>query len=205
MFDSMSLEAMQKQALQNRPEAQALTEQLYMTQKGVTAARSSYLPKVFFQTDYSYMANFNDEEWESLGQNDFSKGFTSTLSLQVPLFSGLKNSKQVQKAKLDNRIMHDTQKQVRDGINAEVEVAYNSFQEAREKFAAASESVTLAEESYDLSTIMYEEGVGTQLDVWSAQLALTQSRMNYLSSLYEYQMARYELRKVTGTLKGTLS
>lgn len=200
-YGEMPLDSLQSKALKNRPEMQALMEQKYISKKSIAIARSNFLPKLFFQTDYSKMAMRNDYKFTD---EDFSKGFTSAISLQIPLFTGFKNLKSYQKSQLDYRIMIDTEKQVKDGITAEVEVAFNKFNEAKEKYLSAAESVDLAEESLRLATLMYEEGASTQLDVLSAQLALNRSRVNYASSIYEYQMARYQLRKVTGNLKEIL-
>ena len=200
-FGDLDLYEIQAQALLNRPEIHALDEQKYITQKSIAISKSNFLPKLFFQTDYSFLAMRNDLKFT---QDDFSKGFTSAVSLQIPLFTGFKNSKQYQKSKLDYKIMLDMEKQVQDGINAEVEVAFHSFQEAKEKYQAASQSVGLAKEALRLANMMYDEGTNTQLDVLNSQLALTQARLNYVSSLYEYQMARYAIRRVTGTLGSVL-
>ena len=200
-FGNLPLEDIQNIALKDRPVVRALSEQKYMTKKGVTLARSSFLPKLFFQTDYSYMAMRNDYKFQ---QDDFSKGFTSAVSLQIPLFHGFRSSAQYQKAKLDYKKMLDTEKQVYDGIAAETEVAYNKFQEARQKYLSAKQTVNLAEEALRLANMMYEEGVNTQLDVLNSQLALTRAKLSYVNSLYEYQTSRYQLRKVTGSLKGIL-
>jgi len=200
-FASMSLLQIQGLALQHRPEFMALQNQKYITQKGISLARSNFLPKMFFQTDYSYLAMKNDYK---LAQDDFSKGFTSAISIQIPLFTGFKNSKQYQKAKLDHNIMLDTEKQLKDGIMAEVEISYNKYREAKEKYIAARHSVGLATEALRLANMMYKEGANTQLDVLNSQLALRQSRLNYVTSIYEYQMARYQLRKGAGLLEGVL-
>jgi outer membrane protein TolC len=164
-------------------------------------ARSEFLPKVVFSTDYSFMAMRNNLDFV---QDDFSKGFTSAVSLQIPLFHGFRNHQNYQKSKIDHKIVLDSRRQVRDGIAAEVEVAYNSFHEAKEKYLSASETVRLAEEALRLANLMYEEGTNTQLDVLTSSLALNQARLNYASSLYEYQVARYNLRKATGILEGVV-
>ena len=196
-FAQGSLQAFQTIASEKRPEVQAVLEQKLITQKGIGIARSAFLPKMFFQTDYSYLGMRNDFNFS---QKEMSKGFTSAISLSIPLFSGLKNNRQYHKAKLDYNIMLDTEKQVTDGVAAEVEAVYNTFIEAMEKFEAANENVGLASETFRLATMMYDEGTNTQLDVFTAQLGLTSARLNYLSSLYEYQLARYALRKATGLL-----
>ncbi len=200
-YADMTLAEFQKRALQSRPEMKALSEQVYISRKGITVARSAFMPKLFFSTDYSFLAMRNDYQFR---QDDFSKGFTSAVSLQIPLFHGLKNTKGFQKARLDYNIMLDTEKQVRDGVVAEAEMTFNKFQEARQKYQAARESISLAQEALRLANLMYEEGASTQLDVLSAQLARNRAQLNYISSLYEYQMARYAVRKATGALTSVL-
>ncbi len=200
-FSNMSLAEFQNQALAARPEILAVKEQKTISGKGVTVAASSFMPKLFFQTDYSYMAMKNDIKF---GHGDFSKGFTSAISLQLPLFTGFKNSKQYQKARLDHKIMVDAEKQIFDGIAADAEMSYNKFQEARQKYQAAKESSILAQEALRLANLMYEEGANTQLDVLNSQLAVNRAKLNYVSSLYEYQMARYQLRKAVGKLTDVL-
>jgi outer membrane protein len=200
-FDQIPLEALREKALKARPEFLALRSQKSVVSGGVTMARSMLLPKLFFSTDYSYMSMRNDERFK---QKEFSKGFTSALSLQVPLFNGFSHIHAYQKARLDSKIMTDSEKQLKDGIAAEVEMTYNKFREAREKYFSAKESIAMAQEALRLAKLMYEEGASTQLDVMGAQLALTQGRLNCVSSLFEYQMARYGLRKVVGDLKGVL-
>jgi len=200
-FGDQSLEDLLSQAYLNRAELAALTSQKRIASGGVAMARSQFLPKLFFQTDYSFLAMRNDLKFT---QDDFNKGFTSAVSLQIPLFHGFRSHRQYRKAKLDLNIVQDSEKSLRDGITAEVEISYNTFNEAREKHQAATESVSMAEEALRLANLMYEEGASTQLDVLSSQLALTRARLNHISSLYEYQKARYALRRSTGTLTGVL-
>jgi outer membrane protein len=200
-FDSLSLSGLQTMALENRPEAQALKAQESMASGGLAVARSQFLPKLFFQTDYSFLAMRTDLDFR---EKDFSKGFTSALSLQIPLFTGFGRLYGFHKARMDYKIVKDSEKQLDDGIAAEMEIAFNKFLEAKQKYASAKESIAMAQEALRLANLMYQEGASTQLDVMGARLALTQARLNLASSLYEYQMARYLLRKAAGILKGVL-
>jgi outer membrane protein len=200
-FSTQPLDELQERALTNRPEILALTEQKDISKEGISIARSNFLPKLFFQTDYSFMGMRNDLKFS---RDDFSEGFYSAVSLQIPLFSGFSSLKQYQKAQIDYKIIIDSEKQARDGITAEVEIAYNQFIQAREKVLSAQETVELAQEALRLANLMYDEGANTQLDVINSRLALTQSRMNYVNSLYEYQIALYTIRKACGVLNETI-
>jgi outer membrane protein TolC len=200
-YDQATLDVLREKAYVARPEFLALKSQKSVVSGGVAVARSMLLPKLFFQTDYSYMAMRTDYQFR---RKDFSKGFTSAVSLQVPLFNGFGNIHAYQKARLDYKIMTDSEKQLKDGVAAEVEMTANKFRETREKYFSARESIAMAQEALRLAKLMYEEGASTQLDVMGAQLALTQAKLNYVTSLFEYQMSRYGLRKSVGDLKGVL-
>jgi len=200
-FDSLSLAELQKMAAEKRPERQIAEQQMEIGRRGITIARSAFLPKLFFATDFSYLASRNDFNFSS---DDFNQGFTSGISLQIPLFSGFRSSQEYQKAQIDLKIVQQNDKQISDGIAAEVELAHNKFREAQQKFRSANETVKLAAEALRLAGLLYEEGSNTQLDVLNSRLALTQARMNYARSLYEYQVARYQLHKATGSLHGIL-
>ena len=195
------LSSLQELADENRPELKAMRAQKAMASRSVAIARSGFLPKVFFSTDYSNQASRND--WDFTG-DDFSKGFSSAVSVQLPLFDGLRNVKAHQKAQLDYRIAGDRERQLADAVAGEVEVAHNRLLVAGEKYQSARESIDLAREALRLANLRYEEGASTQLDVLGSQLALKRAELNHVSALFEYQMARYELRRVTGTLVGLL-
>jgi len=200
-LDSLSLFQLQEIALTNRPELQGIKYQQAASRMGVNIAFSQFLPRVTLGIDYSLMAMRNNLR---LSSGDFSEGFISTLNLQIPLFHGFRSKQQYQKAKLDYRILKDMEREIQNRVAAEVEVAYNKLMEAGEKYLSANETVELAREALRLANLMYEEGANTQIDVLSSRLALTEAQMNFVSSLYEYQIARYQLRKVTGLLEGVL-
>jgi len=196
-----NLAVLQRYAFERRPDLQALQANKSMAEQSIALAKSGFLPKVFFSTDYSHQASRND--WD-FAADDFSEGFTSAVSVQLPIFDGLGNVRKYQKARLDYRIVEDRERQLLDIIAAEVELAQNGLLEAEEKYQAARESIELAREALRLANLRYEEGASTQLDVLGSQLSLRRAELNNVSALYAYQMARYELRLVIGTLVNPL-
>ena len=59
-------------------------------------------------------------------------------------------------------------------------------------------AVGLAEEDYGIKVIRYQAGVGTNLDVLDAQVALTTAKNNYLKAMYDYNNYRSLLDKSMG-------
>ncbi len=200
-FATRSLTELQTMALEERKEAKIMVERKTMADNSVTVAQSGYWPTLIFQTDLSYLGMRDDLRF---ARPDFSKGITSSLTLQVPIFAGFKTAKETEKAELDYRSVLEDERSLVNAISTEVEVALNSFHEADEKHRSALATEKLGTEALRLATVMYNEGVNTQLDVLNSQLALTRAQVNYANSIFEYQVARYRLRKAVGHLEGAL-
>ena len=63
---------------------------------------------------------------------------------------------------------------------------------------AQKKTVEQAEESLRLAEARFRAGTGTQLDVLSAQTALTEARSNEIQALYDYNVAIATLERATG-------
>jgi outer membrane protein len=200
-YAARPLAELQAMALEHRQEKNIMNERKTIADKSITVAHSAYWPTLIFQTDLSYLAMRDDLRF---ARPDFSKGLTSSLTLQIPIFVGFKSMKESEKAELDFRSVLEDERRVVNGICTEVEVALNTYQEADEKHRSALETVKLGNEALRLATVMYTEGANTQLDVLNSQLALTRAQVNYANTMFEYQVARYRLRKAIGYLDGAL-
>ena len=86
----------------------------------------------------------------------------------------------------------------RRGIELEVRQAYSDYLQALELLEAQKKTVEQAEESLRLAEARFRAGTGTQLDVLSAQTALTDARSNEIQALYDYNVAVATLERVTG-------
>ena len=56
----------------------------------------------------------------------------------------------------------------------------------------------MAEEGLRVANLRFQNGIGTQLEILSAQSALTQARTNYIQAIYDYQMAVAKYDKAIG-------
>ncbi len=200
-FSTRPLAELQGIALERRRESRIMEERKTIADNGIAVARSAYWPTLLFQTDLSYLGMRDDLRFS---RPDFSKGITSSITLSLPIFTGFRGMKESEKAQLDYRSVLEDERRLVNGIGAEVEVALNTFHEADEKHRSALETVNLSKEALRLATVMYNEGVNTQLDVLNSRLALTRAQVNYANSMFEYQIARYRLRKAIGHLDGVL-
>lgn len=188
---------LQQRALQERIEMQNIRIQRSMQRENLDIARSKYMPTLAMSASVQHQMQ---EDEFGLNRQDFVRSISGGLSLSVPLFAGGSNHAGVQQAKVELRKMDDTEQQVRNMINAEVESAYYSLLNAQEKLESQNKTIDQAEESLRLADLMYAEGTTTQLDVLNAQLALQQARSNYSQYLLQYNVARDQLKKAINAM-----
>ena len=89
-------------------------------------------------------------------------------------------------------------KQTVDSVHLDVRQTYLSLKSSEQSIATSSSAVGLAEEDYKIKVIRYQAGVGTNLDVLDAQVALTTAKNNFLKAMYDYNNYRAKLDKAMG-------
>jgi outer membrane protein TolC len=120
------------------------------------------------------------------------------LAVSLNVFdSGLTRAK-INEAQMDVDKAREQARQTKDGIALEVRQAYLNMKEAEKRIDTSGVAVTKAEEDFKIAQIRYSAGVGTNLDVIDAQVALTQAKTNYVQSLYDYNTSRANLNKAMG-------
>ncbi|HEX6036998.1 TolC family protein, partial [Longimicrobium sp.] len=76
--------------------------------------------------------------------------------------------------------------------------ARTELERARATFAAVRQTVAEAEEAFRLASLRYARGLGTQLDVSDAQLALLTARTNEAQATFDVYLASAELARALG-------
>ncbi len=127
-------------------------------------------------------------------RNNFAGG----LHLEVPIFTGFRNSAERQETKAmlnaaeERRI--DTEQQVR----ADVEEAIDARRTASAKIASTEMQVKQAALAAEHARARYSNGMATTLDLLSTEASLSQAELSRLQASYEYVMNDYMLKRVTG-------
>lgn len=85
-----------------------------------------------------------------------------------------------------------------DSVRLDVQSTYLTLKSAEQSIQTSSAAVGLAEEDYKIKVIRYQAGVGTNLDVLDAQVALTSAKNNYLQAMYNYNNYWAKLDKSMG-------
>src|ERR1019366_972397 len=180
-------------ALERRTELGSLRKTQALRNEDIVNAKSTYKPSVQAYGGYD-MHN-------SMLSQDLSNekhGWIAGVQLTWSLFDGRRTEEKVKEATaLYERAgveLDDTGRR----IELEVRTAYSYFIEADELLKSHEQGVEEPQEALRLARARNEAGTGTQLDVLSAQTALTESRSTQIQALHDYSVARARLERAIG-------
>jgi outer membrane protein len=180
-------------SLANRPELNQLLYQKQMAGEMIKVAKADYLPTVAVSGNYNFWAdnlNFNKNNWQSF--------YSFNLVLNIPVFNGLRTPARVAQSRALIRELEYTEKGLVNNIKFEVQSAYLNLNQAKESLLSQEKNVDAAKESVRVAELNYAEGLITITDVGSAQVALSEARVNYLRAIYEYVISLAQLEKAVG-------
>ena len=171
----------------------ALRKAESLRKEDIVNARASYKPSLQAYAGY--------EGHNSILQTDLNTdlhGWIAGVQLSWDIFDGgvaygrIKQARALhEKAEVD---LEDAGRR----IELEVRTAFSNFREADEVLKSQEKVVEEGEEALRLAKARNEAGTATQLDVLSAQTALTEARTTQIQALHDYAVARARLERAVG-------
>lgn len=186
---------------------------------GVSVARAELFPtiSVFLQTGYQAFPQLNgypthrgrlvpvdcpegsDPGQICTGQNG---GWFSDRSIGVQiswaLFDGLRSKSNIDVAQAQARLADLQLQQERETVAMELATARAEFDRARAAFDAQHQNSAEAAEAFRLASLRYTRGLGTQLDVSDAQLALLVAETNEARATNDLYLAAAGVARALG-------
>lgn len=192
----MSFEELTRGAEVKNPELRAATASLRAAGYEVSAARGGYFPTLTI--DYFYGIDANHFATRTDGIQNL--GYSASATLSIPIWNwGANHSKVVQadlKRKQAERELSLTQRK----LLANMRSLYHEAEAARSELELLRSSAELAAESLRLTTLRYQGGEATVLEVVDAQNTLTQAQNGYSDGQLRYRTALANLQTLTGTM-----
>jgi len=94
--------------------------------------------------------------------------------------------------------LEDSRVQTERTLRLNMSNSLNQMDKAVEELASNKENMAMAEKAYSISRKQFEVGMGTWLDLSASELALTQARLAYHQSIYNYLYYLAELENLLG-------
>ena len=182
-----------QQGLEHRPELLQAEQQIGVAKANVKVASSGYKPEASVFGNYGWHDNTfaNDPDVTR-------EGWTAGASVTWALFDGMVTRGKVTEARAQLEEAHLDYADTRRQVELEVRQGYSDYLQTLELIEAQKKTVEEAEESLRLAEARFRAGTGTQLDVLSAQTALSDARSNEVQALHDYNVAIATLERVTG-------
>ena len=157
--------------------------------------KMGYVPTLGLGLNYGWQSMDKDLKMKNY---DWFEGSVLSFSLSVPIFDG---GKKYFKTKQNNisygNLLLQRENTTRQ-LKLSVQNSLDNIAIAVEQVTSNKESVIQAEKAYSISQKRYSVGSGTLLEMNTSETALTQSRLQYAQSIYDYLAAKANLEATLG-------
>ncbi len=182
---------------QNRIEYALLQTQKRLDQLDLKRYKSQFLPSLaaFGSASRNFLA---DQFSDAFGSN-----YPTTiigLKLSVPIMSGGQRLFNVRNAKLQVLKSQNNINQLKNSINLEVSQAQTNYTNGMQSLENQKRNMKLAKDVLGVSRIKYEQGVGSSLEITTAETSLKEAENNYINALYDMLINKVNLDKALGRI-----
>ncbi|HMM53860.1 MAG TPA: TolC family protein [Candidatus Desulfobacillus sp.] len=184
-----------EQARAQRPDLAAAEAQFRAAEAGIDAARASHLPTLSF--------GVNAGRSQIAGQSAFDSSSLG-LTLSIPLFTGFATTYRVEAAKAQAELQAARREQLRLQVALDVWNAHAGLATATQSVKTAAELLESAIQSERVAAGRYRAGVGSILDLLSAQAALANARQSRILADTSWYVSRSALAQSLGALDAGL-
>jgi outer membrane protein len=179
------------QAQRQRPDLAAALAQRDSAEANVTVARAVGRPTISFQ------ANKSGSDTPGVSNQNYAQ---AGIYVTVPIFTGFKVAYGVRQAQAALETSEVNVDNVRLQISTSVWNAYYSLDSANQQLAATATLVKTANENQQVALGRYQAGVGTILDLLTAQAAAATAAQARISAELAWETARGQLAFALGHL-----
>lgn len=190
------MEDVRQSALRNNPSLTVAAASLRAAKATVAGARGAYLPTVSF--DYWYGI---DAPQFAVYAPDHTRnlGYATAATLSIPVWNWGATQSKLRQAHLKVQQANVELSAAQRVLLANVQNFYREAEAARAERDLLRQSFDLASESLRLTTMRYQGGEATVLEVVDAQNTLTEARNAFDEGEARYKIALASLQTVTGT------
>ncbi|WP_008308617.1 TolC family protein [Leptolyngbya sp. PCC 6406] len=180
-------------AYQNRAELEQQLVQREINEQQRRIALSALGPQVDLFANYGVQNNFSRS-------SGFVDNYSFGARVSWTIFEGGAAAARASQREADIAIADRRFEETRATVRFDVEQSYFTLQANRENINTARLALEQAREALRLARLRFEAGVGTQLDVITAQSALTESEVNLVQAILGYNRSLAALERAVSNL-----
>lgn len=179
----------------NNPQLRAALAGFEAANHEVTAAWGGLLPSLGI--DYFYGIDSNQFALRTDGIRNV--GYSTVATLQIPIFSWGADRSKLKQAELRRDLARVELTQAQKELLSHLRQFYLEAKTARSEMDSLASSAEMAADSLRLTTMRYQAGESSVLEVVDSQNTVTQARNAYDDGQSRYRIALANLQTLTGT------
>lgn len=122
------------------------------------------------------------------------------VSLSWNIFTGMQRHHKIQQEKMNLQKIENSFRSLKAGIDLEVKQSSILFENALKTLTSQKQNMDLAGNIARVTRIKFEQGVGSNLEVVTAESSLKEAQNFYYNALYDAMIAKVDLDKAYGRL-----
>jgi outer membrane protein TolC len=193
--DRLTLQQCMEIALKNHPAINAASGTIRQTESRIGQAKAGYYPQITFQSGYSRVGPASTSF-----RSDPYNYYSSTLNLNQTLFDFGKTSTLVNIQNLGKQSAEADLKDVVASIIFGVKESYYSLLKAKMSETVALETVNQFQQHFDIARTFFETGKSSKIDVTSAEVNLSNARIQLITAQNVLSLSRVNLNKAMGVI-----
>ncbi len=175
-----------------RPEMKALASQIRAAELERKRVEAERLPKLSLAGSWNLQGVTPSS---AIPVYDFG------VNLDIPLYTGGRIKADHAVAGIELKKLAQQQDELRNRIALEVKTAIAELESAKSEVEVANLSVDLAQQEVTQARDRFQAGVANNIEVVTAQDALSRANDNQIGALYRYNQARADLAHATGQME----
>jgi len=160
-------------------------------------ANVAYNVRQFFPT-ITYDMTFGQTTYTKIGSDQYD--FASTLSLNIPIFSGFSTLNALRSARAQREEAEAQMRQTQLLVIQDITTTHSNVKTTFENMKLSDEFLRVSQKEYDIALAKYKAGTGNILEVMSAQSSLADARAKQAQAANSWYTALVDLSYAAGTL-----
>jgi outer membrane protein TolC len=186
---------------EDRKEFQFLKMAEKLGQFNIKRYQATYLPAISlngaytrnaYRTEFNYFKSGSNYPW-------FTTAYIG-LSINVPIFDGFAKDARIKKSRYELLQTQNNIEDTKNNITNEIETAKINIRSALVTIDEQRNNMQLAEKVYNQTKLKYEQGLGSNTEITTAEADLRIAQNNYFSAMYDAIIAKIDYLKATGKL-----
>jgi len=199
-LDVVNTVSAQKFDYEKRVEYGLFQTQYKLAKLDLKRQRLSYLPTAFAYASVSGAAQRNEFDIFDTDKKWFPTSLIGA-KVSMPIFTGFQRHSRNQQAKLSLLKAENNLDFIKNSIDLELASSAAVLQNAAASLENQKKNIEIAEEVVRVSKLKYEQGVGSNLEMITAETSLKEAQTNYFNALFDAMVAKIDFDKANGNLK----